>query len=315
MVIQVEQRVWNACPNCCCDLLVRSEYIGREVECRHCGHRFRPQPVGSSDSEFDGSALLVPESSGEIHAFSGDHRMWTLECSTGAASINLVAELDRLRRERDQSQAGCARLQNEVQELGTKLDARSAEAARLRKSAARLLPFRGECDRLYAEQAVMSRDAARQESRLVEIQVTLVEVEAQLDELRERSEAERRSRLEEQAIHRRVAREAELLQDKVKRLRRHGARVRQQRDQALRQVESLGQTVDRLNERCARLSAYLDDAETENRVAQETHQAETSQLREALNEALDEAESALQRETAHLARIQALQDQLELLRN
>ena len=31
MFTQREQRVWSSCPNCCRDLLVRLEYLGREV--------------------------------------------------------------------------------------------------------------------------------------------------------------------------------------------------------------------------------------------------------------------------------------------
>jgi len=89
----------------------------------------------------------------------------------------------------------------------------------------------------------------------------------------------------------------------VKKLRSRYDEARQQRDEALRQVETLGR-------RCALLGGYLDEAEAERRASEQAHQAELDRLTAALGEALEETESALEREAAHLARIRTLQAEL-----
>jgi chromosome segregation ATPase len=242
------------------------------------------------------------------------------------------------------AQAEYARLHQEAESLRGELAKAQAEVARLRRSAEKLPALRAECDRLIAERALMLRDATQHQARLVENQLTLVEVEAELEECRERTlagrreweqqrqqliaeherarseherqfDAERRARLAEQEVHRRVAHEAETLHRKVNKLRRQNQVTCVQRDEALDQAVILGEKVQTLEDRCVRLSTYLDEAQVELRLANETHQAKIQRLDEALSEALEEAEAALERESAHLAQFCALQHELESLRH
>jgi chromosome segregation ATPase len=157
---------------------------------------------------------------------------------------------------------------------------------------------------------MMERETAALQSRLTEVQVTLIGVEAELDEERSRYETERRSWQEQSEIHRSVAREAGALRIKVAKLRALYDQTREERDEALRQVEALDQRIDTLGERCGRLSAYLEEAQADRRVLDQTHQAEIDRLDSVLREALDEAESALERHVALEAQVRRLQARL-----
>jgi chromosome segregation ATPase len=199
------------------------------------------------------------------------------------------------------------RLREENEALRCELEDQNAEVERLQGVAERLLVVRAKCDQLYAERVMMERETASLHTRLTEVQVTLIGVEADLDEERSRYETERRAWQEQLEIHGSVAREAWALRTKVAKLRALYDQTREERDEALAQVEVLDQRVATLGARSARLSAYLDEAQAERRASDQAHQAQIERLDAALREALDEAESALERHAALETQIQMLQ--------
>jgi chromosome segregation ATPase len=222
----------------------------------------------------------------------------------------LVAQLRDLVRQRDEASAEAHRLREENETLRCDLEDQNAEIERLHGGAERLLVVRAKCDQLFAEHVMMEREAAALQTRLTEVQVTLIGVEAELDEERSRYETQRRAWQEQSEIHCSVAREAGALRIKVAKLRALYDQTREERDEALSQVEALDQRVDTLRERCGRLSAYLEEAQTDRRVLDQTHQAEIDRLDAALCEALDEAESALERHVALETQVKRLQARL-----
>jgi len=229
--------------------------------------------------------------------------------------------LERLARQRDEARAGFDELLRKAQRLRAALTKSRAEVARLRKTRERVRAIRAKCDLLHAERASLDREATRLLARLTEAQVALVGVEAELEDERGQAHAERqawqaqlRDLLEEAARRQEAERAAEhkaaALQIKVTKLRSLYDETRQRRDLALDQVETLGQQVATLTERCARLSAYLEEAEAERRQSDQGYQVEIDRLNSLLGEALEEAEAALERDAANRAEIARLQARL-----
>jgi chromosome segregation ATPase len=229
--------------------------------------------------------------------------------------------LERLARQRDEARAGFDELLRKARRLRTALARSRAQVARLRQSRERVRAIRAKCDLLHAERASLDREVTRIQSRLTEAQVALVGVEAELEDQRSRAHAERQAwqaqlrdllgeAASRQAAERAAARRAEALQLKVTKLRGLYDETRQQRDQALEQVGTLGQRVATLGERCARLSAYLDEAEAERRQSDQGYRAEIDRLNSLLGEALEEAEAALERDASSRAQIARLQARL-----
>src|SRR5262249_24794432 len=73
------------------------------------------------------------------------------------------------------------------------------ENERLRKTAGKFLAVRAERDQLNTERALVAQEVRQLRNRLVEAQVALVEVEAELDESRERALAESQAGLRQRA--------------------------------------------------------------------------------------------------------------------
>lgn len=228
-------------------------------------------------------------------------------------SADVAERLDRLARERDEARGECERLRAEADALRADQAGRLAEIAQLRKSSERLEAIR-------AERGMLGREAARLQARHVALQVALVEAEAELDDSRNRARAEldesesrhrgflaeatrqfdeHRNRFEHERqawrvsleAHRRVEHEAAVLRMKVKKIRGLYDVMRQQRDATLQQVQDLQERVEILSQRSGRLSAYLEESESERRAAERGHQVEIERLVAALNGALGEAES------------------------
>jgi hypothetical protein len=273
------------------------------------------------------------EIAGDGNSFSSiAGKMAFIESAPAAPLAGVAERLERVTRERDEAWAECARLREEARDLRSGTATHLAEIARLRENAEKLSSLRAERDRLNADRELMAREANQLQARLVELQVTLVETEAELDESRnwaraeqlewqERCEAirvegnrrlaeqrgefevERQAWIEQLAIHRKVEHEARTLQVKVKKLRDLYDATRQERDDAYRRIETLGQ-------RCSRLSAYLDEAEAERSAADRSHQAEVERLSSALAEALEAAESALRRNGTRVQEVRRYQAEL-----
>jgi hypothetical protein len=93
----------------------------------------------------------------------------------------------RLARERDEARAENDRLREDALVLRSKLEDSRAEVTRLRKSAEKLKIARAERDQLKAEHERLDREATQSRDRLVALQLTLVEVEAALDDCRTRA--------------------------------------------------------------------------------------------------------------------------------
>jgi hypothetical protein len=247
-----------------------------------------------------GGRLLQPDvSNGRAEWESGSDlvvipgALSDLDARPTARSAELSVRLGELAREREEARAEADRLREENEALRSELEYRSVEVERLQGLAERLLVVRAKCDQLFAERVWMERETSALQTRLTEIQVTLIGVEADLDEQRSHHETERH-RWEKQAeSHRPIAREARALGIKVAKLRALNDQTRLERDQAVGLVEVLDRRVDTLGARCARLSAYLDEAQTERRVADQAYQAEIDRLDAALRAALEETDSGL----------------------
>jgi hypothetical protein len=121
------------------------------------------------------------------------------EPATGIATAGIVEWLRDLLRERDQATEECERLRREVQELQCELARHQTENERLRKTAGKFLAVRAERDQLNTERALVAQEVRQLRNCLVETQVAVVEVEAELDDCRERALAERQEGLRQRA--------------------------------------------------------------------------------------------------------------------
>jgi hypothetical protein len=232
---------------------------------------------------------------------------------------DLEGRLDQVVRERDLARAECVRLREEAAALRTLVADRSARIARLG-------PLIEEQDAVRRERDALAAEATTTRARMVELECSLVEAESAREDCRERAQAEQRKWKQQQHLliaqarkrlaeqrrqieaerrawvehlqgHERIAHEVQSLRIKVKKLRDLYDATRQARDEAFRAVETL-------IEQRARFSAWLDEAEAERQEQNRTHQATIDRLNEALEEALEEAESA-QAELARHRRAQA----------
>jgi hypothetical protein len=220
-------------------------------------------------------AALVPYAGQDVSGEATlDGRQHAVDILAPPPSADVAKRLDPAIRDSDESE----RLRREVQDLRSELERSRAEIARLRRSNEALRIFRARCDKLQAERTIIMRETVQLQNRLVESQVSLVGVEAEIEE----SRAERGAWEEERAIHRSVERTARSLLLKVKKLRSRYNETCQERDAARWQVETLAEQVETLRQRAARLSAYLDDAEAERRDADQRHLAEIDRLSAAL---------------------------------
>jgi hypothetical protein len=133
-------------------------------------------------------AVAVPDSSTgtgtELFQFEGEVPVVAPAHAPDAAGI--TEQIVRLVLQRDEALAECARLRHVVERLQSELGQQLSEVSRLQKSAERLKAVRAERDRLNAERALLVRETAGLQKRLVETQVALVEVEDELDEARGR---------------------------------------------------------------------------------------------------------------------------------
>jgi hypothetical protein len=121
------------------------------------------------------------------------------EPANGIATPGIVDWLRDLLREREQATEECERLRRAVQELHCELARHQTENQRLRRTAGRFLAVRAERDQLNAERTLVAQEVRQLRNRLVETQVALVEVEAELDDCRERALAERPEVLRQRA--------------------------------------------------------------------------------------------------------------------
>jgi hypothetical protein len=111
------------------------------------------------------------------------------ESAPAMPSPDVAEWLDRLTRERDEARAEGDQLRQEACALRYELEGYRSVVAQLSQSAEKLTRVRAERNQLKVERDMLGREAAESKARLLALQLTLVEAEAELDDCRARARA------------------------------------------------------------------------------------------------------------------------------